>query len=81
MIALQLILMGGIRGVKNELRHKMLLQVSVHELHIEILKIYATGFSMAYDEKGLVYVSDSALLLIPPKKLRNMAQRHKIICG
>ena len=48
-------------GAKNELRQKVLLQVSVRELHIEILKKYATGFSMEYDAKRLVHISDYAL--------------------
>ena len=41
----------GIREVKTELRHKVLLQVSVHELHIDMLKKDDTGFSMTYYEK------------------------------
>ena len=48
----------GNGGLKTELRQKVLLQVYVREPHIEILKRYATGFSMAYDEKILVCISD-----------------------
>ena len=40
----------GIRGVNTELRQKVILQVSFHELHIGMQK-NATGFSMKYDKK------------------------------
>ena len=54
--------------VKTELRQKVLLQVSVRELHIDILKKDAPGFSMAYDEEVRVPISDSDILsLIPPQ--------------
>ena len=48
----------GIIVVKTEIHQKVILQVSVCELHIDKLKKYATGFSMAYDEKGLVRISN-----------------------
>ena len=44
-------------GAKIELCQKALLQVSVHGPHMDILKKYATGFSMSCDGKGLVRVS------------------------
>ena len=49
-----------VRGVKTELCQKFLLQLSVRELHIDMKK-KATGFSMSYNEKGLVHIRDSAL--------------------
>ena len=42
---------NGIRVVNAELFQKLLLQVSVRGLHIVMLKIYATSFSMEYNEK------------------------------
>ena len=38
-------------GVKTGLRQKMIFQLSVRELHIDILKKDAAGFSMAFSEK------------------------------
>ena len=40
-----------IRVVKNELHQKVILQVSVFELHIYMLKKYATWFSITYNKK------------------------------
>ena len=60
----------GNGGVKNEIRQNVPLQVYVNELHKDMLKIYYTGFSMAYDEKLFVCISDSSLrLLLLPKLL------------
>ena len=54
--------------MKTELRQKVILQLSVRELHIDILKKYATGFSTVYDEKVRVRISDYDILsLIPPQ--------------
>ena len=50
---------NGYGGVKTELSNKFLLQVSVHELHIYMLKIYATGFSEEYYDKRLFCIIDS----------------------
>ena len=41
----------GNGGTKTELRQKVLIQVSVRELHVGILKEYATAFSTAYYKK------------------------------
>ena len=67
--------------MNTELRQKVLLQVSVRELHIDMLKKYATGFSVAYDNKVIVRVIDSSLRFIIPPQLRKMTQRHQIMCG
>ena len=67
--------------MKTELRQKVLLQVSFRELHIDMLKKFATGFSMAYDDNENVRISDSSLQFILPPKLRNMTQRHQIMRG
>ena len=59
----------------------MLLQISVREIHIDMLKIYDTRFSMAYDEKGLVRICNSYIWLIIPPVLQNMTQNYQIMCG
>ena len=41
----------GNGGEKTELSHKILLQIYVLDLHIDMLNKYDTGFYMAYDEK------------------------------
>ena len=38
-------------GIKTEVHKKVILQVYIYELHIDILKKCSTGFSMVYDEK------------------------------
>ena len=40
-------------GVKTELYQKVILQVLVRKLHIDMLKIYAPGFSMEYEKNNL----------------------------
>ena len=60
----------GNGGVKNEIRQNVPLQVSVNELHKDMLKQYSTGFSMAYYEKLFVCISDSSLWLLLLPKLR-----------
>ena len=61
----------GNGGANTELSHKLILQVSVCELHIYMLKKYSTRFSMAYDEKVLVRIIICSLrLLLPPQLLK-----------
>ena len=68
-------------GENNELHYKFLLQLSVLEPHIDVLKKYDTGFSIANDEKILVGISDSALRLLLPPQLQNMTPHCQIMCG
>ena len=68
-------------GSKNELSQKVLLQVSVHELHIKIPKKCSTGFSISYEVKVLVCISDYNIRLIIPQKLLKMTQHHQIMYG
>ena len=42
-------------GKKTELYQKVILQVSILKIHIEILKKGSTGFSMAYDKMDFTY--------------------------
>ena len=58
--------------VKTELHQKMLLQLSVRELHIDMVKKDATGFSMVCYDKVHVRIIDSSLVLLLPSPLRNM---------
>ena len=58
-------------GVKNKLCQKVLLQVYIFKLHIDMLSTDSTGFSMAYDDKGPFCISDSDLWLILPPRLQN----------
>ena len=67
--------------MKNSIRQKVLLQVSVQKLHIYMQKKYATGFYMAYDDIGNLRISDYALQLILPPKLQMITQTHQIMCG
>ena len=71
-------LYDGNRVEKTEIHHKVHIQVSVHEIHIDMLKEYYTGFSMVYDGKLIVCINDSDLQLFLPPQLRNMTHRHKI---
>ena len=66
---------------KTKLRQKVLIQVYVCELHINMLEKYGTEFYMAYDENRLLHMSDSALQLIIPPQLRNITQHYKIMYG
>ena len=54
----------GNGGVNTELFQKVLIHVSVCEQHINMFKKDATGFSMAYDEKGNLFISYSTLQLL-----------------
>ena len=48
---------------------------------IDTQKIYATRFSMVYNEEVLVHMSDSDLQLIVPPQLRKTTQRYQIMCA
>ena len=51
----------GIRVAKTEIRQRVILQVSISEAYIDMLKKDVTRFYMAYDDNGNVSISDSAL--------------------
>ena len=48
----------GIRVAKTEISQKVLLQVSISELHIYMFLKKVTGFYMAYDYNGNFRISD-----------------------
>ena len=72
---------NGNEVTKMELCQKILLKISFHELHMDILKKYSSGFSMTYDWKGLVHISDSDLRLSIPSQIIKTTHHHQNICG
>ena len=65
-----------------ELVPKLLLRVSVRELH----NILASdpndgGLKDARDEYGKIIISDSTLRSLLPPQLKQMPARYKIMCG
>ena len=67
-------------GENIELHQKVLLKVYVHEIHIFMLKKYATGFSMAYDEKIFFCMNDYGFQLLLSLQLLKMKHHHTIQC-
>ena len=61
---------------------KLLLQVSVRELHNSLVSDPNDGgLKDARDENGKIIISDSTLCSLSPPKLNQMSARYKIICG
>ena len=61
---------------------KLLLQVSVRELHnILVSDPNDGGLKDARDEDGKIIISDSTLSLLLPPKLNQMSAGYKIMCG
>ena len=46
-------------GAKTKIHHEVLLKISVHKLHIDMLRMISTGFSMSYDETLIVLIKYS----------------------
>ena len=67
--------------MKTEIRHKVLIQVSVRELHIDMLKKYATGIFIIYDEELIIRIIYSALQLLLTPQLGKMTKRHQVMHG
>ena len=68
-------------GVNTELHQKVLLQVYVLELHINMLKRDDTVFSMTCDKKRPFCISDYAHQILLLSKLWKIIQCHQIMCG
>jgi hypothetical protein len=67
---------------KDQIVPKQLLQISVRELHNDLLKpVEEGGFEFAYTEDGKVLISDTMLRSLLPKEMRRMTERHKQMCG
>ena len=61
---------------------KLLLQVSVRELHNSLVsEPHDGGIKDARDEDGKIIISDSILRSLLPPKLKQMSARYKIMCG
>ena len=61
---------------------KLLLQISIRELHNDmLLPPDEGGFKEARDETGNVRISDTALRALLPEQARKMTPRHKQMCG
>ena len=61
---------------------KLLLQVSMRELHNDLLSEDETvGLKEARDENGKVLISDTALRCLRPPQVKPMTERHKVMCG
>ena len=60
---------------------KLLLECTPRELHNDMLKpLDKGGFAGAYDDKGNVLISDTALRSFLPKNLRKMTNHYKQVC-
>ena len=61
---------------------KLLLQVSVRELHNSLLSnTNDGGLKDARDEDDNIIISDSKLRSLFPPQLKQMSARYKIMCG
>ena len=61
---------------------KLLLQVSVRELHNSLVNDPNDGgLKYARDENGKIIISDSTFRSLLPPQLKQMSARYKIICG
>ena len=61
---------------------KLLLQMSVRELHNSLLSNSNDGsLKDARDEDGTILISNSTLRSLLPPQLKQMSARYKIMCG
>ena len=61
---------------------KLLLEISVRELHNDLLDTPENGgLAEARDESGNILISDTALRYLLPPQLRRMTASHKQMCG
>jgi hypothetical protein len=67
---------------QKERVNKLLLQISIRELHNDmLLPPDQGGFAEAWDERGAARISDTALRALLPEQARKMTPRHKQMCG
>ena len=65
-----------------QLATKLLLQVSVIELHNSFVSDPTDGgLKYAMDEDGNIIISDSTLRSLFPPQLKQISARYKIMCG
>ena len=61
---------------------KLLLQVSVRELHNSMVSLPEEGELMEErDAENITIISDSTLLTIIPPQLKKMSAQYKVMCG
>ena len=67
---------------ERQLVPKLLLQVSVRELHNSLVSDpNGGGIKDAWDEDGKIIISDSTLVSLLPPQLKQMSARYKVMCG
>jgi len=67
---------------KKEPKPKLLLMVSVRELHNDMSKpVNEGGFEDTYDANRKLLISDTMLCSLLPKELKRMTERRKQMCG
>ena len=81
-IANETILVCNLETGQKERVNKLLLQISIWELHNDmLLPPDQGGFKEAWDETGNARISDTALRALLPEQARRMTPRHKQMCG
>ena len=66
---------------ESQIVPKLLLQVSVRELHNSLVSdINDGGMKVARDEYGKIIISDSTLHSLLPPQLKQISARYKIMC-
>ena len=64
------------------LMEKLLIQISIRELHNDLVKPMSEGgFAGARDKEGNIIIGDTTLKRLLPPQLRKMTKRNKILCG
>ena len=65
-----------------QLVQKLLLQVSVRELHNSLVSdTNDGGMKYARDEYGKIIISDSTFRSLLPPQLKQMSAQYKVMCG
>ena len=68
--------------IEPQLVPKLLLQVSVRELHTSLVTYPNDGgLKDARDEDGKIIISDSTLRSLLPPQLKQISSRYEIMCG
>ena len=60
---------------------KLLLQISIRELHNDLLSDGPLGLAEAKDNDGKPLISDTALRALLPPNVRKMTEKYKQMCG
>jgi hypothetical protein len=77
-----LLLVHNLETGQKECLNKLLLQISIRELHNDmLLPPDQGGFKEAWEETGNARISDTALHALLPEQAWRMTPRHKQMCG